>query len=57
MRDKKYEKPPLGLTPKFIRDSDRKYEIIEAMFRYLETNKRIPQEWINEFDELNKNTK
>lgn len=46
-------KPPLGLRPKFIAYSERLKEIHEAIGRYLDAGKAIPQEWIDEFSMLN----
>ena len=45
-------KPPLGLTPRFIHDDDRRIEIKEAMKRYLDKDMTIPKEWIEEYNEL-----
>ena len=45
-------KPPLGLTPRWIRDMERFEEIISAMKRYSEAGMPIPIEWIEEVDEL-----
>ena len=33
-------------------DKKRRYEIIVAMNRYLDRNKRIPQEWLDELNEI-----
>ena len=45
-------KPPLGLTPRWIRDMERFEEIISAMKRYSQAGMPIPIEWIEEVDEL-----
>ena len=45
-------KPPLGLTPRWIRDVERFEEIISAMKRYSQAGMPIPIEWIEEVDEL-----
>lgn len=45
-------KPPIGLTPRWIRDMERFEEIISAMERYSEAGVPIPIEWIEEVDEL-----
>lgn len=45
-------KPPLGLTPKSVWDTHRLIEIKEAIKRYIEVNKPIPIEWIEEYNEL-----
>jgi hypothetical protein len=50
----KHTKPPLGLVPRFIRDEERVREIIEAIDRYNEAGKPVPQEWL---DELNEKTR
>ena len=47
------EKPPLGLRPRSVVNHDRMREILGAMERYVNHGKRIPQEWIEEFEELN----
>ena len=44
--------PPLGLTPKWVRDLQRAFEILEAMQRYVEVRKPIPQAWIDELAEV-----
>ena len=46
------EKPPLGLTPKFVRDMERAKEIYEAVGRYVVAEKPIPLEWVEELNEL-----
>lgn len=45
-------KPPIGLVPKYIRQEQRISEIFEAIVRYFEARKRIPDEWIEEYHEL-----
>jgi len=45
-------KPPLGLIPKNIHRYQRRIAIIEAMDRYLQANKEIPIEWLEEYNEL-----
>ena len=45
----KFEKPPLGLKPKWIHDQQRQREIMAAIARYLEVGKRPPKEWAIEF--------
>lgn len=47
------KKPPLGLRPKSIHLHLRKKDILMAMARYIQADKIIPQEWIDEFIELN----
>lgn len=45
-------KPPLGVMPKDIWDRKRQEELAAAMNRYLEAGKKIPKEWIEEYNEL-----
>lgn len=45
-------KPPLGLTPRFIIEEKRIFEIVEAISRYINVEKEIPIEWIEEYNEL-----
>ena len=47
----KHTKPPLGLVPRFIRDEERVSEILEAIARYNEVGKPVPQEWLDELNE------
>ena len=46
------ETPPIGLVPKWIRDEQRKKEIIGVITRYVEHGKTPPKEWIMEFANL-----
>ena len=46
------EKPPLGLMPRHMWNKKRRDELSEAMLRYMEVGKSIPQEWIDEYNEL-----
>ena len=49
----KYEdKPPIGIKPRYIHDCERMIEILDAMERYSEAQKRIPVEWIDELKDL-----
>ena len=50
--DYKESKPPLGLVPRYISDSKRKAEILEAVVRYVNADKCIPLEWIFEYNEI-----
>lgn len=50
-------KPPLGLTPKWVRDGERLVEVSEAIKRYVEFNMttegklyKIPLEWVKEYN-------
>lgn len=48
----KCEKPPLGVMPKYIWDKKRLSDLTSAMQRYLDAEKLIPKEWIDEYNEL-----
>lgn len=54
---KKYVKPPLGLMSRRIWLEHRMAAINEAMGRYIEVGKPIPNDWINELSEINKEIK
>ena len=45
-------KPPLGLRPRWILDLHRTNEILSAMQRYAEACLPLPQEWMDELNEL-----
>lgn len=47
-----YEKPPLGLKPRFLHDGDRRRDIQDAISRYINAKKDIPWEWIQELRDL-----
>jgi hypothetical protein len=47
-----YEKPPLGLVPRYIREKQRLQEIIEAMDRFEKAGKEISYGWLQEYHEL-----
>lgn len=49
---KKYEKPPLGLRPRWIVEGDRLQEVLEAMSRYISAMKEIPVEWLEEYNDI-----
>lgn len=51
-KDLMFEKPPLGLTPRFIVDEKRLMDINNAMLRYAIAIKEVPQERQDERDEL-----
>lgn len=40
--------PPIGVIPKKIHDEKRILEILRAMIRFIEANKPIPQDWVDE---------
>ena len=44
--------PPIGLIPKFIRQEERFLEVGEAIKRYVDVDKPVPAEWVEEFNEL-----
>lgn len=46
------EKPPLGVMPKYIWDKKRLSDLTSAMQRYLDAEKLIPKEWVDEYNEL-----
>jgi len=48
----KKRKPPLGLVPKYVQDSNRAIAIVEAMQRYQKAGKPIPLEWAQELYDL-----
>lgn len=41
----KYEKPPIGLRPRIIWLNEREMEITEAIERYQEVGKEVPEVW------------
>jgi hypothetical protein len=45
-------RPPLGLVPKWVRQKERYYEVCGAIARYYDAGKKIPIEWIEEYNEL-----
>lgn len=45
-------KPPLGVKPRWIADYHRLQEVHAAVGRYLEQREPIPQEWLDEIQEL-----
>lgn len=47
-----YERPPLGLRPRIIADEQRLQEIKEAIMRFMAADRSIPQEWLDEYNEL-----
>lgn len=46
------EKSPLGVMPRKFWNEKRRIEIEEAAFRYIESGKPVPIEWIEEYNEL-----
>ena len=51
------EKPPLGLRPKNIWLLERRDEIYQAMQRYLEACQPIPEDWLEQLLEIEKELK
>lgn len=49
-----FNRPPLGIVPKYIWQDKRRSEIIQAICRYLNVNLPVPVEWIEEYNELTK---
>ncbi|WP_134982908.1 hypothetical protein [Bacillus velezensis] len=52
-----YIKPPLGLTPRWAHDEMRIDEVKSAMYRYLQVDKKIPEEWLEEYNALTETIK
>lgn len=48
----KSKRPPIGLKPRYIHDHERYIEICGAIQRYYDAGKKIPVEWIEEYNEL-----
>ena len=46
------EKPPIGVKPFYIHNEQRMVELQEAIERYNEANKEIPNEWVAELQSL-----
>ncbi|MCY8587582.1 hypothetical protein [Bacillus haynesii] len=46
------EKPSTGVKPRFIHDEQRAEELSGAIMRYIQDNRRIPIEWLEEYNEL-----
>lgn len=46
------EKPSIGVKPRFIHDEQRAEELSGAIMRYIQANRRIPTEWLEEYNEL-----
>jgi len=45
-------KPPIGLKDRKIHDRQRAFEILKAMYRYVNVGKAIPGEWFSELKYL-----
>ena len=46
------EKPPIELMPKKLFLEQRLEELTSAMIRYLQVDKDVPNDWIEEYKEL-----
>ena len=46
------KKPPLGVMPRYLWERKRRYEVGKAISRYVEADKKIPIEWLDEYNEL-----
>ena len=44
------KKPPIGIMPKYLWERRRFYDLIETIKRYLDAEKKIPVEWIEEYN-------
>jgi hypothetical protein len=57
-RNTKYNKPPLGLEPKWLWKEivygERYKALLDAVRRYSEANYTIPNDWLEELIELNR---
>ena len=45
-------RPPLGVKPRWMHDSERAKELLDAIERYTDANMSIPKKWINELKDL-----
>ena len=48
----KFERPPLGLIPRWVQVEQRYGAVCAAISRYYNAGKKIPIEWIEEYNEL-----
>ena len=48
----KIQKPPIGLKPRWLHDSSRASDILDAIERYTDANMSIPKSWIVELKDL-----
>jgi len=46
-----YDMPPPFLVPKDIADAQRREEVKDAIIRYVKQGYRLPQAWIDEYNE------
>lgn len=52
MKYRNIAKPPLGVASKDMWDRKRREDLVAAMDRYLEAGKKIPKEWLEEYNEI-----
>lgn len=45
------KRPPIGIKPKYVWKEERKRELLQAIIRYGEASKQVPEKWIKEFNE------
>jgi hypothetical protein len=45
-------KPPLGVTPKWLRQEQRLEELCEAVIRYRQEALPVPADWLEEMRDL-----
>ena len=50
-------RPPLGITPFYIWNEQRKKDIEEAIIRYTLAEMQVPKEWVAELQTLTANLK
>ena len=48
----KTDKPPIGIKPRRIHDFQRLTELFAAVLRYMEAEKKVPGEWVDEIRDL-----
>ena len=46
------ERPPIGLTPSWVRDRERLNEVRGAIVRYYDAELKIPIKWVKKYNEL-----
>ena len=44
--------PPIGIKPRRIHDLQRLTELFAAVLRYMEAEKKVPEEWVDEIRDL-----
>lgn len=43
---------PKGIMPKYVHDERRLMEVGDAIIRFVEARRQVPEEWIYEYNEL-----